>query len=76
MEKLERIDDGGDYFVSVERDSIHSRHSSMVGLQRYRNHHEQMDLSETGFQVSFVSIMYTLHMLSYWCLPGNQGAKA
>ncbi|THG05176.1 hypothetical protein TEA_006342 [Camellia sinensis var. sinensis] len=48
VEKLERIDDGGEYFVSVERDSIHSRHSSMVGLQRYRNHHEQMDLSAIG----------------------------
>lgn len=44
--------DGGGYVVPVERDSVGSRHNSVVGFQCHRNYHEQMDLS--GLSVSSV----------------------
>lgn len=47
----ERERDGGESIVSVERDSIDSRHPSVVGLQCYRYYHEQMDLSGVVFHI-------------------------
>lgn len=60
----------------VARVSINFRHLSVVELQCCCHHHEQMDLSETRFQVPFDGVMRTLHMLIDWGIRGNQSPES
>ena len=48
--------------MSVERDSIASRDSSVVGLQCYRYYHEQMDLSGPIPHIWFFTVRF-VHLI-------------